>query len=122
MVRPKGSKNAVHTKKANVDYSAIVAEKTTAKEQIETEIAALSDNISVLKEQLKSKKTALKVAILGHCGTVGEHLDFPEQLYQAYQRANGLSERTAPNECDAFSLRFPVRQECASRPSGLNSP
>ena len=42
--------------------AAIVAEKTAAKEQIETEIAALSDNISVLKEQLKSKKSALKVA------------------------------------------------------------
>ena len=62
MARPKGSKNAVRTKKTNVDYAAIVAEKTTAKEQIETEIAALSDNISVLKEQLKSKKSALKVA------------------------------------------------------------
>ena len=63
MASPKGSKNAVRTKKANVDYSAIVAEKTTAKDQIETEIAALSDNISVLKEQLKSKKSALKVAV-----------------------------------------------------------
>ncbi|MFQ9168215.1 MAG: hypothetical protein ACLR34_09015 [Faecalibacterium prausnitzii] len=62
MARPKGSKNAVRTKKANIDYAAIVAEKTAAKEQIETEIAALSDNISVLKEQLKSKKSALKVA------------------------------------------------------------
>ena len=60
MARPKGSKNAVRTKKANIDYAAIVAEKTAAKEQIETEIAALSDNISVLKEQLKSQKTALK--------------------------------------------------------------
>ena len=63
MARPKGSKNAVRTKKTNVDYAAIIAEKTTAKEQIETEIAALSDNISVLKEQLKSKKSALKVAV-----------------------------------------------------------
>ena len=63
MARPKGSKNAVRTKKTNVDYAAIVAEKTTAKEQIETEIAALSDNISVLKEQLKGKKSALKVAV-----------------------------------------------------------
>ncbi|MFR9065676.1 MAG: hypothetical protein ACLVJH_00825 [Faecalibacterium prausnitzii] len=62
MARPKGSKNALRTKKANIDYAAIVAEKTAAKEQIETEIAALSDNISVLKEQLKSKKSALKVA------------------------------------------------------------
>ena len=63
MARPKGSKNALRTKKSNIDYEAIVAEKTAAKEQIETEIAALSDNISVLKEQLKSKKSALKVAV-----------------------------------------------------------
>ena len=28
MARPKGSKNAVRTKKANIDYAAIVAEKT----------------------------------------------------------------------------------------------
>ena len=62
MARPKGSKNALRTKKANIDYAAIVAEKTAAKEQIETEIAALSDNISTLKGQLKSKKSALKVA------------------------------------------------------------
>lgn len=53
----------MRTKKANIDYEAIVAEKTAAKEQIETEIAALSDNISVLKERLKSKKSALKVAV-----------------------------------------------------------
>lgn len=52
MARPKGSKNALRTKKANIDYAAIVAEKTAAKEQIETEIAALSNNISVLKERL----------------------------------------------------------------------
>ena len=62
MPRPKGSKNAVRTKKANIDYAAVVAEKTTAKEQIEAEIVALSDNISALKDQLKSKKSALKAA------------------------------------------------------------
>ena len=48
MPRPKGSKNAVRTKKANIDYAAVVAEKTTAKEQIEAEIVALSDNISAV--------------------------------------------------------------------------
>ena len=50
----------------------------------------------------------------------------PERVEAAasfwYQRANDLSDRTAPNECDAFSLHFPVLQECASRPSGLNFP
>jgi len=65
MPRPKGSKNAVRTKKANIDYAAVVAEKTTAKEQIETEITALSDNISTLKEQLKSKKSACSPLIYG---------------------------------------------------------
>lgn len=62
MPRQKGSKNAVRTKKAKIDYAVIIAEKTAAKEQIETEIVALSDNISALKDQLKSKKSALKVA------------------------------------------------------------
>ena len=61
MPRSKGSKHAVRTKKAKIDYVAIIAEKTAAKEQIETEIAALSDNISVLKEQLKSKKSACHI-------------------------------------------------------------
>ena len=39
-----------------------------------------------------------------------------------YQRANDLSDRTALSKLDTFSLHFPVRQECASRPSGLNFP
>lgn len=60
MARPKGSKNAVRTKKANIDYAAIVAEKTAAKEQIETEIAALSDNISTLKERNRQISRRIK--------------------------------------------------------------
>ena len=39
-----------------------------------------------------------------------------------HQRANDLSDRTVLSKLDAFSLHFPVRQECASRPSGLNFP
>ena len=64
MAGPKGSKNAVRTKKANIDYAAIVAEKTAAKQQIKTENAELTNNISTQKEQLKSKKSALKVAAM----------------------------------------------------------
>ena len=56
-VEQRGQKILLH-----VPYAAIIAEKTAAKEQIETEIVALSDNISALKDQLKSKKSALKVA------------------------------------------------------------
>ena len=85
MARPKGSKNAVRTKKANIDYAAIVAEKTAAKEQIETEIAALSDNISTLKEQLKSKKSALKVAAKELSKAEAKRL-LPKQKQQKKQR------------------------------------
>ena len=53
MARTKGSKNTVHSKKAAVDYAAIVEEKAAAKKQIESEIEGLSENIGTLKEQLK---------------------------------------------------------------------
>ena len=45
MARTKGSKNTVHSKKAAVDYAAIVEEKAAAKKQIESEIEGLSENI-----------------------------------------------------------------------------
>ena len=62
MARTKGSKNNVHSKKAAVDYAAIVEEKAAAKKQIESEIEGLSENIGTLKEQLKRKKAELKTA------------------------------------------------------------
>lgn len=62
MARTKGSKNTVHSKKAAVDYAAIVEEKAAAKKQIESEIEGLSENIGTLKEQLKRKKAELKTA------------------------------------------------------------
>ena len=62
MARPKGSKNKPRAAKVAVDHAAIIAEKTTAKEQIEAEVAALTANIEELKAQLKAKKTELKKA------------------------------------------------------------
>ena len=41
MARPKGSKNKTRIVNANVDYAAVVAEKTAEKEKIESEVAAL---------------------------------------------------------------------------------
>ena len=49
---------------------------------------------------------------------LGERL---QRLFGIRGRVICQTERL-PNECDAFSLHFPVRQECASRPSGLNFP
>ena len=62
MVRPKGSKNKTRIVNANVDYAAVVAEKTAEKEKIESEVAALTANLDDLKTQLKAKKAELKAA------------------------------------------------------------
>ena len=90
----------MRTKKANIDYEAIVAEKTAAKEQIETEIAALSDNISVLKERLKSKKSALKVAV--------------KELSKA-EAKKVAAEKKAAEESKKRSEERRVGKECRSR-------
>ena len=68
MPRPKGSKNKVHTPRAarpaknKIDYAALIAEKTAAKEQAEATVAALTANIDELKAQLKTAKAAVKAA------------------------------------------------------------
>lgn len=62
MARPKGSKNKTRTVKVTVDYAAVVAEKGTEKEKLESEVAALIANIDDLKAQLKTKKANLKAA------------------------------------------------------------
>ena len=62
MARPKGSKNKTRIVKANVDYAAVVAEKTAEKEKIESEVATLTANLDDLKTQLKAKKAELKAA------------------------------------------------------------
>ena len=68
MPRPKGSKNKVHTPRAartaknKIDYAALIAEKTAAKEQAEATVAALTANIDELKAQLKTaRKVAMKL-------------------------------------------------------------
>ena len=52
MARPKGSKNKTRIVNANVDYAAVVAEKTAEKEKIESEVATLTANLDGLKTQL----------------------------------------------------------------------
>ena len=60
MARPKGSKNKTRIVNANVDYAAVVAEKTAEKEKIESEVAALTANLDDLKGAGKTKKRRLK--------------------------------------------------------------
>ena len=67
MPRPKGSKNKVTRSKAprkitvaNNDFEALIAEKTSAKENLTVEIASLEENLTALKADLKAKKAELK--------------------------------------------------------------
>ena len=62
MPRPKGSKNKAPRKitVANNDFEALIAEKTSAKENLTVEIASLEENLTALKADLKAKKAELK--------------------------------------------------------------
>lgn len=62
MPRPKGSKNKAPRKvtASNNDYEALIAEKSSAKENLTAEIASLEENLTALKADLKAKKAELK--------------------------------------------------------------
>lgn len=67
MPRPKGSKNKVTRSKAprkitvaSNDFEALIAEKTSAKENLTVEIASLEENLANIKADLKAKKAELK--------------------------------------------------------------
>ncbi len=68
MPRPKGSKNKAPRKTAipttdlasTNDLAALIAEKTSAKENLTVEVASLEENLTALKADLKAKKAELK--------------------------------------------------------------
>ena len=62
MPRPKGSKNKSPRKitVANNDFDTLIAEKSSAKENLTADIASLEENLTALKADLKAKKAELK--------------------------------------------------------------
>lgn len=67
MPRPKGSKNKVTRSKAprkitvaNNDFEALIAEKTSAKENLTVELDFLEENLTGIREEFKAKKAEQK--------------------------------------------------------------
>ena len=61
MPRPKGSKNKVKsTNTQPIDFTSLIAEKSSTKEALVADIATLEENLTSIREELKSKKAELK--------------------------------------------------------------
>lgn len=60
MPRPKGSKNKAKVTIPANDFEALIAEKSSAKENLTVEITSLEENLTALKADLKAKKAELK--------------------------------------------------------------
>ena len=60
MPRPKGSKNKVKSTAQSIDFTTLIAEKSSSKEALVADIAALEENLTSIREELKAKKAELK--------------------------------------------------------------
>ena len=60
MPRPKGSKNKAKVAIPANDFDTLIAEKSSTKEALVTDIASLEENLTALKADLKAKKADLK--------------------------------------------------------------
>ena len=61
MPRPKGSKNKVKsTNTQPIDFTSLIAEKSSTKEALVADIATLEENLDSIKTELKAKKAELK--------------------------------------------------------------
>lgn len=60
MPRPKGSKNKVKSTTAQLDFTSLIAEKSSTKEALVADIASLEENLDSIKTELKAKKAELK--------------------------------------------------------------
>ena len=60
MPRPKGSKNKVKPTTQPIDFTSLIAEKSSSKEALVADIATLEENLANIKADLKAKKAELK--------------------------------------------------------------
>lgn len=60
MPRPKGSKNKAKPTTQSIDFTTLIAEKSSTKEALVADIAVLEENLTSIREELKAKKAELK--------------------------------------------------------------
>ncbi len=60
MPRPKGSKNKIKPTTQSIDFTFLIAEKSSSKEALVADIASLEENLTSIKEELKAKKAELE--------------------------------------------------------------
>ena len=60
MPRPKGSKNKAKPTTDQLDFTSLIAEKSSTKEALVADITALEENLETIKADLKAKKAELK--------------------------------------------------------------
>lgn len=60
MPRPKGPKNKKNAATANIDYAAQIAEKMSARADVDQQIQSKTDEIATLKAELKALKAQAK--------------------------------------------------------------
>ena len=60
MPRPKGSKNKAKPTTDQLDFTSLIAEKSSTKEALVADIASLEENLTSIKADLKAKKAELK--------------------------------------------------------------
>ena len=60
MPRPKGSKNKAKPTNQSIDFTSLIAEKSSSKEALVADIVSLEENLANIKADLKAKKAELK--------------------------------------------------------------
>lgn len=90
MPRPKGSKNKVKPTTQSIDFTSLIAEKSSSKEALVADIAALEENLTALKADLKAKKAELK--------TVEKELGKMEEQKAAFDAAQAEEAKKAELE------------------------
>lgn len=67
MPRPKGSKNKKNVAASSVDYEAQIAEKMSAKADVEQQIESKTAELTALKSELKALKAHMCSGIVEYC-------------------------------------------------------